>query len=262
MVQPGMLRRVAALKLPARIVTLACLLACALAACAPAATPFALPYVVTVTEADTLTPALGQPALSTPLAQDTDTDTPAPQETPTIDLSATPAEPTATDTLLPPLELPTEKSIVPAQLAWTGEPTYAGDSQPGRLFRLDYDPSTWAQTGGDYGDVVLAHRQIQYCTITPWSGRGLPADWKVEHSFHQLGNVPYDVNSVIGPDGALKYVTYVGGDQILLTGFQVAFQEQQDKCIQDAETVLATLRSFAAQPTITPTFTLEPSATP
>jgi hypothetical protein len=223
---------------------------------APAAT--GLPYLVTVTY--TAAPPSPQSLLATPLAQFTDT--PAPADTPTLELSATPSGPTPTDTLLPPLELPSEKPSAPALMAWTGEPTYPGDSQPGRLFRVDYDPSIWAQTGGDYGNVVLAHRQIDYCTITPLAGRGQSPDWKVQHDFRLIGSVPYDVNTVIAPPDVVKFVMYVGGDQILLTGFQVLFQDRQDQCLQDAETVLATLRSFAAQPTITPTFTPEASATP
>ena len=127
---------------------------------------------------------------------------------------------------------------------------------------MDYDPSIWAQTGGDYGGVVLAHRDIPYCTITPLAGRGLAPDWKVEHDFRVIGSVPYDVNTVIAPPDVVKYVMYVGGDQLLLTGFQVSFQDQQDQCIADAETVLSTLLSFAAQPTITPTSTPIASATP
>ena len=240
-----------------RVLIVFLMLALLLAACSPGAS--SLPFVVTITSV--AAPATPQSLQATPLPQasatsSADTDTPAPT------VSDTPSGPTPTDTLLPPLDLPTEKPSLPALSAWTGEPTYPGDSQPGRLFRLDYDPSIWAQTGGDFGGIVLGHRQINYCTITPWAGRGLPSDWKVEHDFRQIGNVPYDVNTAIAPPGVVKYVTYVGGDQLLLTGFQVAFQEQQDQCIKDAEVVLASLRSFAAQPTITPTFTPEASATP
>lgn len=236
-----------------------------LAACgAPAPTEEpALPFLVTTT--DTPTPEEPQATPLAPEATATLESTLSAAESPTLEPAALAAAPT--DTLLPPLELPTEKPSPPPLQTWTGVPTYPGDSEPGRLFRVDYDPDLWAQTEGNYGDVVLAHRGIDYCTITPWSGRGLPPDWKVEHEFREVGTVPYDVNTVSEGD-QVKFVAYVGGDQRLLTGFQVAFQDQKDQCLQDAETVLASLRSFAAQPTITPTFTPEalttpgPSATP
>lgn len=236
-----MLRRVAALMRHLFIVALL------LTACAPVSE--FMPLVVTVTN-DAPLPAQPQPVLASPPAEDTPTLEPSP----TPEFTLTPAVPAATDTPLPPLELPTERASAPAQQAWTGEPTYPGDSQAGRLFRVDYDPDVWAQTEGNFGDVVLAHRQINYCTITPWSGRGLPNDAKVEHDFRQIGDVPYDVNTVLVQD-EVKFVAYVGGDQLLLTGFQVTFQDQKDQCLQDAETIFATLRSFVANPTITPSFT-------
>ena len=149
---------------------------------------------------------------------------------------------------------PTEKANAPSLTAWTGLPTYAGDSEPGRLFRLDYDPDVWAQTPGNFGGIVLAHRLIDYCIIAPWSGRGLPPDAQAEHEFRLVGTVSYDVNT-ISVGGDVKFVAYVGGDQRLLTGFQVSFQDQKEQCLQDAETVLSTLRSFAAQPTLTPSVT-------
>ncbi len=189
-------------------------------------------------------------ATSTPLLTATPlpTSTPAPSLTPTV--------PTPTETLLPPLDLPTEKPYAPALLPWTGEPTYPGDSETGRLFRVDYDPDLWAQMEGNYGEIVLAHRQIEYCSITAWSGRGLPADWKVEHEFREVGTL--SVSSL----GEVKFVAYVGGDKRILTGFQVTFQEQKDECLAAAEVIFATLRSFFAEPTITPTWTPEPPATP
>jgi len=126
---------------------------------------------------------------------------------------------------------------------------------------VDYDPDLWVQTTDNFGQIALAHRQIEYCTIIAWSGRGLPSDAQVTHESRQVGNVYYDINTVTVGD-AVKYVAYIGGDKRLLTGFQVSFQDQQEQCLQDAETILATLRSFAAEPTITPTFTLEPTITP
>ena len=130
------------------------------------------------------------------------------------------------------------------------------DSDPGLLFRVDYDPDVWAQTRGNFGDIVLGNRQIEYCTITPWAGRGLPVDWKVEHEFRIIGSASFDVNIVIEQD-VVKFVSYVGGDTRVLTGFQVSFNEQKDKCLQDAEAIFGTLRSFSAIPTATPTLAIE-----
>ncbi len=227
------------------------LLSFLLAACGPAATqmPDLLPLVVTITD----TPQQ-QALLASPEASATAAFTPTLELSATPEFTPTPTGPTPTDTLLPTLELPTERPNAPALTAWTGLPTYPGDSEAGRLFRVDYDPDLWAQTEGNYGDVVLAHRQIDYCIITPWSGHGLPTDSKVEHEFRLVGEVPYDVNTVITGD-EVKFVAYVGGDKRLLTGFQVSFQNQKEQCLQDAEVILATLRSFVAQPTITPSVT-------
>jgi hypothetical protein len=234
------------------------LLSLFLAACgaAPQATqaPF-LPFAVTIT--DTPVPAEAN-AMAVFTAPPTATFTPEPSATPQP--TATEILPTPTETLLPPLELPTEKPFAPAYVAWTGEPTYPGDSETGRLFRVDYDPDLWAQTEGNYGEMVLAHRQIEYCSMTAWSGRGLPADWKVEHEFREIGAVPYDVN-VVTFQNEVKFVAYVGSDKRIVTGFQVTFQEQKEACLAAAEVIFATLRSFAAEPTVTPTFTLEPTAT-
>ena len=242
-----------------------------LSACgAPAATqaPAApevpnLPFVVTISpEVKSFNPPLKTPAPSAteqaalPQVMATairpspvpPTSTPAPTFTPFV--------PTPTETLLPPLELPTERRNAPALVAWTGLPTYPGDSDPGLLFRVDYDPDVWAQTEGNYGDIVLGNRQIEYCTITPWGGRGLPADWKVEHEFRYIGSAAFDVSTVTF-QGVVKFVSYVGGDRHVLTGFKVSFDAQKDKCLQDAEAIFGTLRSFSAVPTVTPIFTPE-----
>lgn len=231
-----------------------------LSACgAPAATQIAdgLPFMVTIT--DTPGRQLAPLVQNSPEVQASATleSTPTLAGSATPEFTPTPTGPTPTETLLPPLEIPTEKPSAPALLTWTGEPTYPGDSEAGRLFRVDYDPDLWAQTTDNFGQVVLAQRQIQYCTLTPWTGRGLPADLTVQHDFRSVGNIQYDVNTVAAGE-VVKFVAYVGGDQRLLTGFQVSFQDQQAQCLQDAETILATLRSFAAQPTITPTFTPSP----
>lgn len=174
-----------------------------------------------------------------------------PANTPTPAPSLTAALATPTETLLPALELPTERSFAPARIEWTGLPTYPADSDPGLLFKMDYDPDLWAQTEGNFGEVVLGNRNIPYCTVSPWSGRGLPGDWKVEHEFRYIGSASFDVNTVTY-NGELKFVSYVGGDRRILTGFQVAFNEQKEQCLSEAEAIFGTLRSFTALPTPTP----------
>jgi hypothetical protein len=244
-----------------------------LSACASAPTQMPnLPFVVTIspeirpfnplkspeppaTEPPALSGAEGQPVLATATQP-----SPVPP-TATFAPTSTLFVPTPTETLLPPLELPTEKPRAPALVPWTGLPTYPGDSDPGLLFRMDYDPDVWAQTEGNFGDIVLGNRQIEYCTITPWSGRGLPVDWKVEHEFRYIGSAAFDMNTVTF-QGAVKFVSYVGGDRHVLTGFQVLFNDQKEKCLQEAEAIFGTLRSYAALPTVTPTFTPEPPTPP
>ncbi len=240
-----------------------------LTACGPETAKLseALPFMVTITPAlsadqsKSSVPLASPAVLNSPPAPDSQSPTPevsaTPAFTPTQTSTVTATAPTPTETLLPLLEIPTEKPNAPAFIAWTGEPTYPGDSEPGRLFRVDYDPDLWAQTKDNFEQVALAHRKIDYCVITAWSGRGLPGDAKVEHEFREVGNISYDVNTVTISD-VVKFVAYVGGDKRLLTGFQVSFQDQKEQCLQDAETLLASLRSFAAEPTITPTFTPEP----
>lgn len=228
-----------------------------LTACGSAAAPTALPSIpglVTITPEvppfhpqvveQTATPLL----LSTPTALRLPAIATRPLEaTLTPRDTATPPGPTPTETLLPLLELPTERPFAPSRLAWTGQPTYPADSEPGLLFRVDYDPRAWAQTEDNFGATVLAHRQIPYCLISPWSGRGLPAGLKVEYEFRAIGGANFDIQTITR-DGNLEFVAYVGGDRKILTGFQVAFEEQKEQCIEDAEAVLATLRSTPVAP--------------
>lgn len=230
-------------------------------ACAPGAPANklpGLPFVVTITSdrQPVVTDQLVLPSLeATATRPATQTIKPTltpvlPMPTQTVTPSYTPVLPTPTETLLPPLVLPTERFNPPARLTWTGLPTYPGDSDPGLLFRVDYDPDLWAQTESDFGVIVLGNRQIEYCTITPWTGRGLPVDWKVTHEFRYIGSAAFDVNTVTYL-GAVKFVSYVGGDQMVVTGFQVSFNAQQDQCLQQAESIFGSLRSFAAVPTAT-----------
>jgi hypothetical protein len=149
---------------------------------------------------------------------------------------------TPTDTPLPPLELPTEILNAPAQLAWDGTPTYLGDSEPGYSFRVMYDPEVWALTADQFGFPALGHRTIPYCVISVASGRGMPGNVAVEHDVLYLPGLTFDVNTAF-ENGVRKFVTYTGGDRRIVTGFQVSFEKQVDECLEDALTVLSTLRS-------------------
>jgi hypothetical protein len=180
----------------------------------------------------------------TPTPETTRTFTPEPTFTPSV---------IPTETSLPPLELPTEMLNAPAQLAWDGAPTYLGDSEPGFSFRVLYNPETWALTEDQFGFPALGHRNIPYCVISVTSGRGMPGNVTVEHDVLYLPNLTFDVTTAF-ESGVRKFVTYTGGDRRIITGFQVSFEEQADQCLEDALTVLATLRSVpVSQATPQPT---------
>lgn len=200
-----------------------------LAACAPA------PLTASVTETPLATPTAQAQEAGTPTEGFILLFTPAPSETP-----------------LPPLELPTVEANPPALRLWDGLPTYPGDSQPGFFFRLRYDPEVWALTEGDFGEQVLGHRAIPYCVISPASGRGLPLNVVVEHEQRTIGAILYEVSTAYQA-GQKQFVTYLGGDSNIYTGLQVAFQDESETCLSDAEVVLATLQSVpAAQATPQP----------
>jgi hypothetical protein len=162
--------------------------------------------------------------------------TPEPTPTPSI---------TPTDTQLPPLELPTEAPNAPAKMVWDGAPTYLGDSTPGYMFRVTYDPDVWAATLDQFGFPALGHRNIPYCVISVTAGRGMPANVNVEHDVLYAGAVTFDVATAY-ESGIKKSVTYTGGDGVILTAFEVSFQDDAEACIADAVTVLSTLRSVPA----------------
>ncbi len=164
------------------------------------------------------------------------TETSTPQPTPTQIL------PTRTDTPLPTLELPTEVTNAPLRMVWDGTPTYLGESQPGYSFRVTYDPDLWALTTDQFGFPALAHRNISGCVITPTAGRGLPGSMNVEHDILYTDTVTFDVATAY-ENGVKKFVTYTGGDKIIVTGFEVLFDEQVDACLADAVAVISTLKS-------------------
>jgi hypothetical protein len=169
------------------------------------------------------------------------TETPEPASTSTTVPSPT-LSVTQTETPLPPLELPTEPVNAPAKMVWDGTPTYPGDSTPGFMFRVTYDPDIWAVTADQFGFPALGHRNMTNCVISVTAGRGLPPNVTVEHDVLYTDAVTFDVATAL-ENGVKKFVTYTGGDGIIITAFEVAFQEQADACLADAVKVLSTLRS-------------------
>jgi predicted small lipoprotein YifL len=216
-----------------RRITFILILSLTLASCGGAApAPTEAPVAV---EEPAVTEVPSQPLIaeSSPIPAPTQTFTPAPTFTPSV---------TPTETQLPPLELPTEAVNAPVRMVWDGTPTYPGDSTPGYAFRVTYDPDLWAVTSDQFGFAALGHRNIEYCVIAVTSGRGLPANISIEHDVLYTDNVTFDVG-VGSENGVKKFVTYTGGDGMIITGFEVSFQDQVDACLADAVTVLSTLRS-------------------
>lgn len=149
-----------------------------------------------------------------------------------------------TETPLPPLEPPPPEAGALPMESWDGLPTYLADSAPDTYFRVNFNPHLWAKMEDQFGQTVLAHRDIPYCVITPITGRGMPAKFNTQRETRKVGAVEYEVNLVY-QDDVLKFAAYYGGiPGELYTGFQVSFEEQSETCIQEAETVLASLRAL------------------
>lgn len=171
-----------------------------------------------------------------------------PQATPTlVPLTFTATTiPTATtvptETSLPPLELPSPALNLPALAMWDGLPTYLNDSQPGYDFRVLYDPEVWAQVTDQFGQSVLGHRTIEYCVITPTTGRGLPPTVRVEHDVIYFNDVTFYVGMAY-ENGVLTFATYQGSNGTIFTGFEVNFKDQSEACLKDALAVLSTLQA-------------------
>jgi hypothetical protein len=168
----------------------------------------------------------------------------APADLPTASPSLLPSPMmTPTETPLPPLTLPSPQPNAPDRQVWDGVPTYPAESVQGLYFRLSFDPTLWALTQNQFGQPALGHREIPYCVITPASGRGLPPDWRVDHSMRQIGSLFYDVGSAY-ENNRLRFVTYLGGDGQVFTGFEVSFEENVEACLADADAVMSTLTSI------------------
>ncbi len=227
--------------------------ACASLALALGAGCAAMPRNVPL--AATSAPAATQPggealALATPTAPSAAT-VPV---TPTVGEFALNLTPLATETALATLALPTESRYASAFELWDGLPTYPADSQAGFDFRVRYDPTTWAKTADQYGAPSLAHRLIAGCVISPTGGRGLPLNGTVDHEMRRINGVSFQINTAF-VNGVRQFVTYVGGDGVIYTAFQVAFADQADRCLADTENVLGTLKAvsiYDATPVATP----------
>ena len=216
-------------------------------AAAPATQPPAATELPATEPPATEAPATEEPALPSlePPSEVESTSTPR--------ATSTQIPGTPTDTPLPTLDLPTESVNAPEQLAWDGTPTYLAESTPGYAFRVTYNPDLWALTADQFGFPALAHRTIPGCVISVSSGRGLPLNMTVEHDTVKIRDVTFDVGNVF-ENGVLKFVTYIGGDGTIITGFQVNFEEQADECRAYAVAVIFTLTSVrASQATPTPT---------
>jgi hypothetical protein len=165
--------------------------------------------------------------------------------TATFIVFSTPGTATPTETLLPPLNLPSQAANAPSLAVWDGQPTYPGDSKPGYSFRVKYDPDLWALTTDNYGFPAIGHRRIGYCVMAPASGGGLPSNMRVDHDIRRIGEVSFVISAAYSSDGIEQFVTYSGGDGNIYTGFQLTFQQEIEACIRDAEAVLATLNSVS-----------------
>lgn len=190
-------------------------------------------------------PAQPEWSATLPLPTATESATPLPA-------TDTPIPPTPTETPLPTLDLPTVLPRLPERILWTGLPTYPGDSQPGHLFRIEYDPELWAQTEDNFDEIVLAHRDLPGCILSTYAGRGLPMTLRVETEFTQEGDLFIEVNRIFSEE-KLEFMTFFISDSRVRTAFRLESGENPDACLQDAQEILSSMRSLFARPTATPT---------
>ena len=115
------------------------------------------------------------------------------------------------------------------------------------LYRLEFDANRWSLTDDSFGQVVLAHRLVEACILSPTVGRGLPPNYSAESSFRNIGDLQYEVVT-ISENRIPRTINYFGGDGVIFTGFQLSFQGYAEVCIQEAEAVLATLVSVPENP--------------
>ena len=231
-----------------RVLAFASVVGLWMAGCAPAAAT--APAAPSATAPEQSLAPLVQASPVTQLGEATATEVVTPTPGPFV-LNLTPVP---TETPLPTLELPTEAPRLPALEAWDGLPTYPAESRPDYFFRVRFDPQAWALTTDAFGSPALAHRSIANCIISPTEGRGLPPNATVDHEMRRIGGISYQI-STVSADGVKQSATYVAGDGRIYTAFQVAVQDSPEQCLQEAETVLATLTSVQvseATPIATP----------
>ncbi len=205
------------------------LLVTVLSACGPSAAP-----TMAGTPAETVEREFAPQLLGTPTLAPAESSTPVP-----FVFEFTPAP---SETALPTLELSTPVPNPPVLQVWDGLPTYPAESRPGFYFRVRFDPDLWGLTSDNFGFPAIGHRSIPLCVIAPASGHGLPPSLVVDHDQRRLGSVSYEINTAYS-NGAAQFVTYLGGDANIYTGFEVRFEQQMTACLQDAESVLSTLTS-------------------
>jgi hypothetical protein len=164
-------------------------------------------------------------------------------------VSETPfATPILTPTLIP-AETPTPSIPTPGEAAieaWIGKPNYP-ESAPGMLYQLQYDSNRWAFAEDQFGQTVLSHLLINGCILSPTVGRGLPPNYIAEGTFRNIGDLQFEVVT-ISENRVPRYINYFGGDGVIFTGFQLSFLGYADICIQEAESILATLVSVPENP--------------
>ena len=174
-----------------------------------------------------------------PLATSTPQPTPQPTAASST-LTPTPFEPPTRPPTVTPLPLPIVTPSDPAFDVWVMRPTY---SEPPPFLRVEFEITKWELTSENPAYPVLAHRELPSCQIAPDVGRGLPEDYSISTTFEKMDNIAYQVNA-ISCKGELIYINYCALDIIedVSTCLGVSFQNDREKCIEDAETVLATLQ--------------------
>ena len=160
--------------------------------------------------------------------------------------------PFATPILTPeliPADTPTPSIPTPGEAlieTWTGKPNYP-ESAPGMLYQLQYDSNRWIFAENQFGQTVLSHLLINGCILSPTVGRGLPPNYIAESTFRTIEDLQFEVVT-ISENRIPRYMNYFGGDGTIFIGFQLSFQEYADVCIQEAESILATLISVPENP--------------
>jgi len=199
----------------------------------------------------------GQFAVMSPLASPIELE-PLASPVPIVPAVAPAAAPTTARIAMPSTPLPTitVPSIAPPTPSdprlgvWLSKSTYQTDSP--LFFIAEFETAQWELISEYPLFPALIHRTLADCRIEPAFGRGLPPDYSVSRTRKQLGNFLYELNAVKYQD-RLVFINYCTHDVAteIATCFGVSFHDEEQACIQEAETVLETLKlvnpdSFAA----------------